>query len=546
MTVGIIALPLSMALAIASGVPPQHGLYTAIIAGIVSSVAGGSRHNISGPTAAFVVILLPIVQNYGFGGLLMSGLMAGIILLIMGIGKVGRFISMVPYPVIIGFTSGIGVVIATIQVKDFLGLTVESLGGHYIDKVMALIQALPTLRLEELSISVLTLAILVIWPRFKSRIPPHLIALLVGSTAAWGMSQIAPDLAVDTIGSRFEFVIDGVVGHGIPPIAPQFDWPWNLADAAGQPIGFSFGLINTLLSSAIAIAILGALESLLCAVVADGMAGTKHDPNKELVGQGLSNMVAPFFGGIPSTAAIARTAANIRSGGTTAISPVVHSLTILASMLLLARLIAYIPMASMSALLLKVAWNMSEAQHFIRIIREAPKSDVATLLTCFFLTVIFDMEIAVATGIGLASVIFIKRSIDLMDSRLVEPHAHPHAQNLPDSALIYDINGPMFFGAAQKALGVLTNMRKDVRFVILDMSDVTMIDMTAIIAMESIINDLRKKQVMIIINNLDPRMILKLRKAGLRKIDHQIEYARDMEESAQLIQTALMTQPQTT
>lgn len=538
-TVGIIALPLSMALAIASGVPPQHGLYTAIIAGIVSSLAGGSKHNISGPTAAFVVILLPIVQLYGFGGLLMSGLMAGILLVLMGIGKVGRFISMVPYPVIIGFTSGIGVVIATIQVKDFFGLTVESLDGHYIDKVLTLIQSLPSFRIEELVISSLTLAILIVWPKFKSRIPPHLVALLLASVSAWALGQFSPDISVATIGSRFEYVIDGVTGHGIPPVAPQFNWPWELPDAQGQPIGLSFGLVNTLLSSAFAIAILGALESLLCAVVADGMAGTKHDPNKELLGQGFSNILAPFFGGIPSTAAIARTAANIRSGGTTALSPVVHALTILASMLLLADLIAYIPMAAMSALLLKVAWNMSEAKHFIRIIREAPRSDVATLLTCFLLTVIFDMEIAVATGIGLASLLFIKRSIDLMDSSLVEPHEHPHAENLPDSAMIYDINGPMFFGAAQKALGVLTNIRINTRFVILDMSDVTMIDMTAIIAMESIINDLRKKEIMIVINNLDPKMILKLRKAGLRQIDQQIHFARDMVESTRIIEEVL-------
>ena len=542
LTVGIIALPLSMALAIASGVPPQHGLYTAIIAGIVSALAGGSRLNISGPTAAFVVILLPIVQTYGFGGLLMSGLMAGILLVLMGLGRVGRFISMVPYPVIIGFTSGIGVVIATIQIKDFFGLSVESLEGHYIHKVTVLVQALPSFRIEELAISALTLAVLIAWPKLKTRIPPHLVALLLGSVAAWVLAQYVPEMSVATIGSRFDYVVEGVIGHGIPPVAPQFNWPWELANAQGQPIGLSFSLINTLLSSAIAIAILGALESLLCAVVADGMTGTKHDPNKELVRQGVSNIVAPFFGGIPSTAAIARTAANIRSGGTTALSPVVHALTILASMLLLADLIAYIPMASMSALLLKVAWNMSEAKHFVRILREAPKSDVATLLTCFLLTVIFDMEIAVATGIGLAGVLFIKRSIDLMDSKLVEPHEHPHAQDLPNSALIYDINGPMFFGAAQKALGVLTNIRKEVRFVILDMSDVTMIDMTAIIAMESIINDLRKKQIMIIINNLDARMILKLRRAGLRRIEQQIEYCRDMEESARMIRQVMESQ----
>ncbi|PCI16280.1 MAG: C4-dicarboxylic acid transporter DauA [Piscirickettsiaceae bacterium] len=528
LTVGIIALPLSMALAIATGVAPQHGLYTAIVAGIVCSLAGGSRVNISGPTAAFVVILLPIVNAYGLGGLLVSGMMAGVILVAMGMGRMGRFISMVPYPVIIGFTSGIGVVIATIQVKDFFGLTVEGNPEHYLDRLSAIINAFPSAQLDELFIAVLTFLILVIWPKFRRKVPPHLVALLVATTVAWLLQNYSADFEIATIGSRFQYDIDGAMGNGIPPIPLQFQWPWELPDAAGAPIGLSYDLIRLLLPAAFSIAILGALESLLCATVADGMSGTKHDPNKELIGQGLANIVTPFFGGIPATAAIARTAANIKAGGTNAVSPIVHSLTILVAMLALSDLIAFIPMAAMAALLIKVAWNMSEAKHFIRIVKVAPSSDVMTLLVCFFLTVIFDMEIAVATGIGLAGLLFIRRSIDLMDGKLVDADEHPHAKGLPDSVLIYGISGPMFFGAAQKALAILTNLNKRVDTVILDMANVTMLDMTAIVALETIIEDLNKKGIDVIISGLAPKMIAKLDKAGVKKKAGLLEYSDTM------------------
>ncbi|MCI5163929.1 MAG: C4-dicarboxylic acid transporter DauA, partial [Candidatus Electrothrix sp. AX5] len=270
LTVGVIALPLSMALAIASGVPPQHGLYTAMVAGIVIALTGGSKVNISGPTAAFVVILLPIVQKFGIGGLLVSGMMAGLILILMGIGKLGRLIEIVPYPVTVGFTAGIGVVIGTFQIKDFLGLNIESMGGHYLDKLSLIFHALPSINWQETLIGALTLAVLLIWPRFRSKVPGHLVALLLGSLAAWLLSRAVSDFSVATIGSRFHFEIKGVIGNGIPPILPSFEWPWNLPGADGNPIGLSFNLVRLLFPSAITIAILGALESLLCAVVADG------------------------------------------------------------------------------------------------------------------------------------------------------------------------------------------------------------------------------------------------------------------------------------
>lgn len=529
LTVGVIALPLSMALAIASGVAPQFGLYTAIVAGVVIALTGGSKVNISGPTAAFVVVLLPIVQQYGIGGLLMSGLMAGFILIMMGVGKLGKLIEVVPYPVIVGFTAGIGVVIATFQVKDFLGLSIEAMEGHYLDKLSIIIHALPSVDWQEALIGILTLAILLVWPKFRSKIPGHLVALLIGSISTWILSYSLPDFSVATIGSRFSFELNGISGHGIPAILPAFEWPWNLPGADGAPIGLSFELVRELLPAAITIAILGSLESLLCAVVADGMSGKKHNPNDELIGQGIGNILAPLFGGIPATAAIARTAANVKSGGSLPLASVVHALFILISILLLSPVLSYIPMASMAALLLMVAWNMSEAKHFIRSIKIGPRDDVVVLLLCFSLTVLFDMTTAVAVGMGLAAVLFVRRSIRLTQTSPLE-HDHEGYQ-LPESIMVYDINGPLFFGSAQKALKTVSSVRSEVRVVILDMTEVTMLDMSAIIAMESIWNDLQKRNIGMVINGLQHRMILKLRRAGIRKRAGRAAFSKTLEES---------------
>jgi len=529
LTVGVIALPLSMALAIASGVPPQHGLYTALVAGIVIALSGGSKVNISGPTAAFVVILLPIVQQYGLGGLLVSGFMAGFILIFMGLGKLGKFIEIVPYPVTVGFTAGIGVVIATFQIKDFLGLQVAAVDGHYLAKLAALIQALPSVDWREALIGALTLAILLVWPKFRSKIPGHLIALLVGSLSAYLLSLGLSDFSVATIGSRFSYSLDGLSGSGIPPLLPQFEWPWNLPGADGTPLGLSFELIRQLLPAALTIAILGSLESLLCAVVADGMSGKKHNPNDELIGQGIGNIVAPLLGGIPATAAIARTAANVKSGGSMPLASVVHGLFILLSILLLAPILSYIPMASMAALLLMVAWNMSEAKHFVRTLKVAPKDDIIVLLLCFSLTVLFDMTIAVAVGMGMAAMLFIKRSVSLTQAAAIED-SHEGYQ-LPDKVMLYDINGPLFFGSAQKALKTITSVRPEVRVIILDMTEVTLIDMSAIVAMESIAKDLQQRKIGLVINGLLPRMILKLRRAGIRKLSGSVAFSRNLTDS---------------
>lgn len=530
LTVGVIALPLSMALAIASGVPPQHGLYTAIVAGVITALLGGSKVNISGPTAAFVVVLLPIVQQYGFGGLLVSGFLAGVILVLMGLLRLGRLIEIVPYPVTIGFTAGIGVVIATLQIKDFLGLDINSLDGHYLDKVFLVFQALPTINWQETLIGVISLGILLVWPKFRTKVPGHLVALLLGSVAAWLLGLISSDFSVATIGSRFHYEINGIAGSGIPPILPSFDWPWNLPGSDGKPIGFNFDLANTLLASAFTIAVLGSIESLLCAVVADGMSGKKHNPNDELIGQGIGNMVAPFFGGIPATAAIARTTASIRAGGSSPLSSVVHALFILMAILSLSPLLAYIPMASMAALLLMVAWNMSEAKHFIRTIKIAPKDDIITLLTCFLLTVFFDMTIAVGVGMGLAAMLFIRRSISLTESVNTRTE-HENDTGLPQEITIYDINGPLFFGSTQKAMRNITRITPEIRVVILDMSEVTMIDMSAIVAMESIRANLSANNVGLVINNLQPRMILKLQRAGIQAEPGKISFSKTITEA---------------
>jgi SulP family sulfate permease len=530
LTVGVIALPLSMALAIAVGVPPQHGLYTAIVAGLVIALGGGSQVNISGPTAAFVVVLLPIVHQYGFGGLLISGLLAGVILVLMGLARFGRFIEIVPYPVVIGFTAGIGVVIATLQIKDLLGLDLPTLDGHYLHKLLLIIKSLPGFNWRELLIGAITFSVLVYWQRLKSRIPGHLVALLAGSLVAWFLGQVVNDFSVATIGTRFHYDVDGLSGGGIPPVLPSFEWPWNLAGANGKPIGFSFTLLNTLFAGAITIAVLGALESLLCAVVADGMSGKKHKPNDELIGQGIGNIVAPLFGGIPATAAIARTAANIRAGATSPLASVVHAMFILLSILFLSPMLSLIPMASMAALLLMVAWNMSEAKHFVRIIKIAPRDDIIALLTCFLLTVLFDMTIAVAVGMGLASVLFIRRSVSLVESKLIT-QGHERDIEAPNEIAIYDINGPLFFGSAQKAIKNITMNSPDIKVVILDMSEVTMIDMSALVAMEVIVETLQKKGIGLVINNLQTRMLLKLRRAGVRTRPGRIRFSRTLDEA---------------
>ena len=509
LTVGIIALPLSMALAIATGVPPQLGLYTAIIAGIFAAIFGSSKVNISGPTAAFIVILIPIVQEFGITGLLLCGLLSGLILILIGVLKLGTLIELIPYPVTVGFTSGIAVVIATFQIKDFFGLTIENFNGHYLDKIYLIFTSFDTFKHTELTVGLFTLFLLILWQKTKSRIPAALVALTFITVIVAFLNFYFPHLNITTIASTFHYNINGLEGNGIPPIPLQFSLPWSFL----KPEEITFDLLYKLLPHAIAIAILGALESLLCAVISDGMTGNKTNPNKELVGQGITNLIVPFFGGIPATAAIARTVVNIKSGGTSKLSSIVHALFILVSIMFLSSYLSYLPMASLSALLLVVAWNMSEVKHFVNILKVAPKHDVYVLLTCFVLTVLLDMQIAVAVGIGLASILFIKRTIDLYSIELVNTKLSIHP-NIPENIAIYDINGPMFFGAAQNAINILFDTKEDINIIILNMQNVNMIDMTGIVALKSIVNNFEDKDKKLIFSGLNERILKKLEKAN--------------------------------
>ena len=514
-TVGIVALPLSMGLAIASGVPPQHGLYTAIVGGFIIALAGGSRVSISGPTAAFVVVLLPVVYKFGLGGLLISGALAGLIMIGFGLLRLGRIIQIIPYPVVVGFTSGIGTVIAVLQLKDLLGLHPENDGIHFTEKVFAILQAAPTFQWQELVIGTLTFLVLLFWKRLQTRIPSYFVALITGSILAVIFNSIDSLPSIETISSRFSYEINDVIGQGIPTALPQFVLPWNLDGSNGQPIGLSWDILKALLGAAFSIALLGALESLLCAVVADGMTGLRHDPDSELIGQGIGNIFVAFMGGVPATAAIARTATNIRSGGSTPVSAITHSIVILLTILFFAKWLGYIPMASMAAILLMVAWNMSEAHHAWRIFTKAPAADATVFLACFLLTVFVDMQVAVAGGLALASILFMRRMIELTDTSVLNHKTHSHELVNNEQVIVYDINGPLFFGAAHKALKVISSVNSNIRTVVLDFSDVTLLDTTAMVNLESLVNELETKHVSVMLIHVKPRLIDKLKRFGL-------------------------------
>lgn len=530
LTVGVVALPLSMGLAIASGVPPQHGLYTAIVGGLIIALSGGSRVNISGPTAAFVVILLPVVQQYGLGGLLMSGLIAGAIMVGLGLLRLGRFIQAIPYPVVIGFTAGIGTVIAFLQVKDLFGITPDPGGAHFLEKAWGYALAMHTVQWQELLVGLSTLALVFLWKRVNSGIPGYLIALVWGTLFALVLNSVEAFPNVETIATRFSYVLGGTTGAGIPPIAPSWTLPWLLPGADGQPVGISFDLVQTLFRAAFAIAFLGALESLLCAVVADGMTGQQHDPDGELIGQGVGNMVVPFFGGIPVTAAIARTALNVRTGGTTPLAAIVHSLFVLLAVLLMAQALSQIPMASMAAVLVAVAWNMSEPKHVIHLIRNAPGAEVAVFATCYALTVLVDMQVAVAAGMVLAAVMFIRRMSELSSTSLMQDHpAHAHGGQMP-GVVLYDVNGPLFFGAAHKALKIISSVDRSVHSVVLDVADVSMMDTTAMVNLRSTADLLSSRNIRLYLLHTQAQIEEKMRRFGLGVTDNGLIFIASLDQ----------------
>lgn len=526
--VGIVALPLSMALAIATGVPPQHGLYTAIVGGGLVALLGGSRFQVTGPTAAFIVILAPIAAKHGLHGLLTAGLLAGVLLVVMGIAKLGRFIQFIPHPVTTGFTAGIATVIATLQLKDALGLVVPKVPEHFSEKVEAFWAARHTASLTEVLIAASTLALLLAVPRLTKRIPAPLIAIGIVSTIVALARHWVPGLEVATIGSRFQTTIGDTTIAGIPPVPPTPMLPWG-------DHSLTLGYLRELLPSAFAIAMLGAIESLLSAVIADGMTGKKHDPNAELVALGVGNIAAPFFGGIAATGALARTATNVRAGARTPLAAVTHAVVVLLSILLLAPLVAYVPMASLAALLLLVAWNMSEVRHFRHILKVAPRSDIVVLLTCYLLTVVFDMVISVSVGVVLAAILFMRRMAELTASELHGPGEEIEVgQALPKGVALYGIEGPLFFGAAQNAMSALEAIGDDVRIVVLDLGRVPAIDATGLVALESSLERLNRQKKFVILAGPLPEPRVVFDKAKLDKHHENIVVATSLDAAIEM------------
>lgn len=524
LVVGVVALPLSMALAIACGVPPQHGLYTAIIAGFVCSLLGGTRVQVTGPTAAFVVILVPIVHKFGLAGLLVAGMMAGVMLVMMGLARLGKLMQFVPHPVTTGFTMGIAVVIGLLQLKDAFGVTLPPTEGIF-EYLAALWDARGQINPYDVGIAMVTIGMLVGLPRVLKRVPAPLVALVMISLAVVICQHVWPGFHASTIGNRFSFRIGNELAHGIPPLPPIPVVPWRLGGMT-----LDYHTIRELVPSAFAIALLGAIESLMAAVIADGMSGTRHDPNAELIALGIGNIVCPFFGGIAATGALARTATNIRAGARSPIAAALHAIFILACTIVLAPLVSYLPMAGLAALLIVVARNMSEARHFTRLLRIAARSDVLVMVTCFTLTVVFDMVIAVTVGVVLAALMFMRRMAESTTVVLESPHELGIAVELPPGVRLYEIAGPMFFGAAKSAMEVLATVGtgKDHTFV-LNMQHVPTIDVTALVALESVLDRLFRSRKKVIFAGLTPEVADLLDRAGIKREPGRLAYAPDVE-----------------
>ena len=472
-TVGLVALPLAMAFAIASGVPPQAGLYTAVVAGFLISALGGSRTQIGGPTGAFVVIVAGIVVKFGLGGLALVGIMAGILLLIMGITGLGTAVKYIPRPVTIGFTNGIALLIASTQIKDFLGEKTPPVPSEFLARIRMLLHYVGTTRWQTVAVAATSLAIILLWPRLTKRVPGSIVALLLSTLVVAGFH-----LPIETIGSKF---------GGIPQGFPHFALP-----------SFQAAHILPLLPSAFTVALLAAIESLLSAVVADGMSGDHHNSNVELVAQGVANIVSPLFGGIPATGAIARTATNIRSGALTPVAGMVHALTLLAILLVAAPLARFVPLAALAAVLFVVAYNMGEWREIGTIVRLS-KTDIAVWITTFSLTVLADLTVAVGVGMALAALLYIYRIAETTTVEAVTPEyledgrAHIlQDKDIPSIVTILRIHGPFLFGATEKLADATRNLTKLGDVVILRLRNMTALDATGIHALEQFSERLRK------------------------------------------------------
>ena len=530
LTVGIIAIPLAMALAIASGVAPQYGLYTAIIAGFLIALAGGSRYSVSGPTAAFVVILYPIAQTWGLGGLLVATMMSGVILVGMALLRLGRLIQYIPESVVLGFTAGIAVVIVSLQLKDLFGLPIDVMPEHFIDKLQVLAGQAGAVHLPSVAVAALTLAVMLLWPRLRTPVPAHLPAILLASLAALLLAGAGHP--VETIGSRFSYTLaDGSAGAGIPPVLPQLQWPWLREGADGSPILWSWQAVRALLPAALAMAMLGAIESLLCAVVLDGMSGKRHSANSELLGQGLGNIVAPFFGGITATAAIARSAANLRAGATSPVAAMIHALVVLLALVALSQQLSYLPMAGMAALLLMVAWNMSEAPKALHLLRKAPGSDVLVFLTCFTLTVVFDMVIAIGTGMVLAALLFMKEIADMTRVADISENRRLVSEPPPEGWCILKISGPLFFAAADRVFGEIAAGCGARKGIVLYLDGVPILDAGGLAALERLVAQCRLNGTQLILTDLQFQPLKTLARAGVVPIPGVLQFAPTLGEA---------------
>ena len=505
--VGIVALPLAIAFGIASGVSPEKGIITAIIAGFIISLLGGSKVQIGGPTGAFIVIIYGIIQQYGEAGLIVATLMAGVLLILLGVFKLGAVIKFIPYPIIVGFTSGIAVTIFTTQIADIFGLSFggEKVPGDFVGKWMIYFRHFDTVNWWNTIVSIVSIIIIAITPRFSKKIPGSLIAIIVVTVAVYLMKTYGGIDCIPTIGDRF------TIKSELPDaVVPALDWE----------------AIKNLFPVAITIAVLGAIESLLSATVADGVIGDRHDSNTELIAQGAANIVAPLFGGIPATGAIARTMTNINNGGKTPIAGVIHAIILLLILLFLMPLAQYIPMACLAGVLVIVSYNMSEWRTF-RSLMKNPKSDVSVLLVTFFLTVIFDLTIAIEIGLLIAMLFFMRRvaetthvsvttdEIDLSDEG--EIHHDEEVLSLPKGVEVYEIDGPFFFGVANKFDGIMKSMGDKPKVRIIRMRKVSFIDSTGLHNLESLFRLSEAEHIHMILSGVNEHVHRVLTKSGFDK-----------------------------
>lgn len=552
LVVGIIAVPLSMALAISTGVPPEHGLYTAIIAGAVAAALGGADLQVSGPTAAFVVILAPVVHRFGLGGLCLATSMAGVMLLAAAALKIGRWVRLVPHAVTLGFTGGIGITIAALQLKDFFGLTVDTLGGHFFAKLGTLVWAMPSASLADALVGVTTLTLLLTWPKISTRVPAALAALAAG-TGLSALLRVTDIGHAARIADRFGYVVNGVRHAGIPRAMPTPSLHWFAVGTADLPVT---QLAWAVLPSAIIIAALAALESLLAAVVGDGMSNRRHDSDSELFGIGAANVLAPFFGGFAATGAIARTAANIRSGARSPVAALIHAGFVLAAILVLAPILSQLPMAAMSALLLTVAWNMADAKGIVALLRRAPREEGAVLLLTLGLTVAFDMVVGTIAGVALSTAFMVRamasasaggvkagRARTPAASRAHNDVAAPadlQRRGTDERVVVHSVQGPLFFADTEQAFAPLRDLPHETTHLVLDLTDVPMLDASGVACVEEALQALERQHIDVVLVAPEQAGAKEaLAQAGLLDTHERFATARSRAEALHVAQSAV-------